>query len=72
MTNPLRVRAVVDELPASEASAVHRFAEAVRALSDDPRSANVERYLVASRALEDFRSRGEPRPESRGLTKGRT
>jgi hypothetical protein len=40
-----------------EPSAVSAFVEAVRALSDDPRSESVERYLVASRALEDSRSR---------------
>jgi hypothetical protein len=36
-------------------SAVRRFVDAVVALSDDPRPDNIERYLVASRALEDFR-----------------
>jgi hypothetical protein len=33
------------------------FVDAVLALLDDPKSANVERYLVASRALDDSRSR---------------
>jgi hypothetical protein len=37
------------------------FVEAVLALSDDPRSENVERYLAASRALEDSRSKSKPR-----------
>jgi hypothetical protein len=36
-------------------SAMRRFVDAVVALSDDPRPDNIERYLVASRALEDFR-----------------
>jgi len=42
-------------------SSVRRFVDAVLALSDDPRPDNVERYLVASRALEDSRSRRTPR-----------
>lgn len=45
-------------IPADENSAVNRFVDAVRALSDDPRPETVARYLVASRALEDFRSSG--------------
>jgi hypothetical protein len=44
------------ELPTDERSAVRRFFEAVLALSDDPRPENVERYLVASSALENSRS----------------
>jgi hypothetical protein len=47
------------------------IAKTVLALSDNPGPENVERYLVASRALEDLRSRREPRLEARGLTKGR-
>ena len=47
---------------APEPSAARRFIEAVLALSDDPRPENVEEYLVASRALDDSRSRKEPRP----------
>ena len=50
------------EFPAAEPSAVDRFVEAVRALSDDPRPENVELYLVASRALEDSRLSETPRP----------
>jgi hypothetical protein len=46
---------------ADEDSAVSRFVEAVRALSDDPRPETVALYLVASRALEDFRSSGSGR-----------
>jgi hypothetical protein len=34
-------------------SALGRFVEAVRALSFDPRPENVERYLLASTALDD-------------------
>ena len=49
---------------------MRRFFEAVLALSDDPRPESVERYLIASRALEDSRSKNVA-PESRGLTKGR-
>ena len=43
-------------LPEPSPSAVGALVEAVLALSDDPRHENVERYLVASRALEDSRS----------------
>jgi uncharacterized protein HemY len=50
------------EFPASEHAAIRRFVEAVRALSDDARPENVDRYLVASRALDDSRSRRTPRP----------
>jgi hypothetical protein len=46
---------------AEEGEAVRPFVEAVLALSDDPRPENVERYLVASRALEDSRSKRTPR-----------
>jgi hypothetical protein len=42
-------------------SAVRAFVDAVLALSDDPQPANVERYLVASHALEDSRSMTNPR-----------
>jgi hypothetical protein len=64
----LRGVAEVGEVPAPT---VRSFIDAVLALSDNPRPENVERYLVASRALEDPRSKREPRLESRGLTKGR-
>jgi hypothetical protein len=37
--------------------AIRAFVDAVLALSDDPEPENVERYLVASRALEESRSR---------------
>jgi hypothetical protein len=36
-------------------AAVRLFIAAVRALSDDPRQANVARYLAASRAMDDSR-----------------
>jgi lipoyl-dependent peroxiredoxin len=45
----------------SSADTVRRFVEAVLALSDDPRRENVERYLAASRVLEDARSKRKPR-----------
>jgi hypothetical protein len=48
-------------LPPPKPSAVSALVEAVRVLSDDPQPDNVERYLVASRALEDSRSRKKPR-----------
>jgi hypothetical protein len=44
-----------------EPSPVRRFVEAVLAVSEDPQPENVERYLVASRALEESRSRRKPR-----------
>jgi hypothetical protein len=43
-------------LASSERSAFRQFVDAVLALSDDPGMANVERYLDASRALEELRS----------------
>jgi hypothetical protein len=58
----LRRTAGEGEFAASEYSALRRFVDAVLALSDDPQPENVERYLVASRALEDSRSRRKPRP----------
>jgi len=48
--------------PAYRAPAVRRFVEAVQALSANPQPENVERYLIASRALERPRSRRKPRP----------
>jgi hypothetical protein len=50
------------DFAAPEPSTVRRFVEAVLTLSDNPRQENVERYLVASRALEDSRTRKKPRP----------
>ena len=49
------------ELPPLESQATRRFVDAVLALSDDPASRNVERYLVASRALESCRSKRKPK-----------
>jgi hypothetical protein len=45
-------------------TAISHFVEAVRALSDDPRRANVVRYLAASRALDDLRERAH-QPDER-------
>jgi hypothetical protein len=39
-------------LPPPQPDAIRRLVDAVVALSDDPKRANVERYLAASRALE--------------------
>ena len=44
-----------------EPSAVRRFVAAVLAVSEDPQPENVERYLAASRVLEDARSNRKPR-----------
>lgn len=52
------------ELPSHDSSTLRVFVEAVLALSDDPAQSNVERYLRASRLLED--SRLAPMPESTG------
>jgi hypothetical protein len=49
----------------SEQNAVREFVDAVRALSDDPGPANLERYLAVSRELEELR-RPRPRSRSRG------
>jgi len=56
----LRRIAKDDEVP--EPSAIRRFVETVRALSDDAGPENVDHYLVASRALDDSRSSRTPRP----------
>jgi hypothetical protein len=53
------LRRIDEGFPPPESS-VRRFVEAVLALSDNPRPENVERYLVASRALEDSRSSRKP------------
>jgi hypothetical protein len=55
------LRRIAEGFPPPEPSAVRRFVEAVRALSDDPRPENVERYLLASHALEGPRSKRTPR-----------
>jgi hypothetical protein len=47
--------------PVPDPSKVHRFVEAVLAVSDDPQPENVVRYLVASHALEDSPSSSTPR-----------
>jgi hypothetical protein len=43
--------------PLSHEAAVEHFVDAVVAFSDDPGPANLERYLRASRSLEESRSR---------------
>ncbi len=65
------LRRIAEGFPPPEPSAVRRFVEAVRALSDDPRPENVERYLLASYALEGPPLEKNSAPRSRGLTKGR-
>jgi hypothetical protein len=54
------LRRIAEGFPPPEPLAVRRFVEAVLALSDNPLPENVERYLVASRALEDSGSRRTP------------
>jgi hypothetical protein len=49
-----------------ERSAFRQFADAVVDFSDDPGPENLERYLAASRALEESRAQGrQPDPVSR-------
>jgi hypothetical protein len=48
-------------LESSEQRALAEFVDAVRALSDEPTRANVERYLAESSALEH-----RPSPRTRG------
>jgi hypothetical protein len=56
------LRRIAEGLPSPEPSAIRRFVEAVLAVSEeDPQPENVERYLVASRALDESRSRRKPR-----------
>jgi hypothetical protein len=47
--------------PLSHQAAVEHFVDAVVAFSDDPGPANLERYLEASRSLEESRGRGQER-----------
>jgi hypothetical protein len=56
------LRRIAKDGEVSESSAVRRFVDAVRALSDDAGPENVDHYLVASRALDDSRSSRTPRP----------
>ena len=55
------LRRITEGLASPEPSAIRRFVEAVLAVSEDPQPETVERYLVASRALEESRSRRKPR-----------
>ena len=50
-----RARVGTRLLDPTERDAVRELIDAVHALSEDPRRANVDRYLAASRALEDVR-----------------
>jgi len=40
-----------------------QFVDAVLAFSEDPRPANLERYLAASRAVEEARAAARPRSQ---------
>ena len=53
-----RVEMEPRELSPSRTSAIRQFAWAVLELLDEPGPENVERYLAASRALEDSAGRG--------------
>ena len=52
-----------------ERGALQDFVDAVLALSDNPEPANLERYLAASRSLEESRS-GQTPPPARPRTRG--
>ena len=47
-------------LASAEGTAFRQFVAAVLALSDDPGPANLERYLAASRSLEEAQRRVPP------------
>ena len=47
------------------------FVDAVLALSDDPGPANLERYLAASRELDESQQQAAPAPEVRKRARGR-
>jgi hypothetical protein len=49
----------------AERSALRRFVDAVLAFSKDPGPANLERYLAASRSLEESRRPGQTGPQDR-------
>jgi hypothetical protein len=49
----------------AERSALRQFADAVLAFSKDPGPANLERYLAASRSLEESRRSGQTGPQAR-------
>jgi hypothetical protein len=54
----------------AEKSAFRQFADAVVAFSDDPGPDGLERYLAASRALEEARRSREPATQTRASGKG--
>jgi hypothetical protein len=47
--------------------ALRQFVEAVHGLSEDPGPASLERYLAASRALEESKNPGTTKPRSLAL-----
>jgi hypothetical protein len=47
-----------------QGSALRRFVAAVHDFSDDPGPENLERYLEASRELEEAQAQGSSEPES--------
>jgi hypothetical protein len=56
--------------PLSHQAAVEHFVDAVVAFSDDPGPANLERYLEASRSLEESRGGQERRKRFSGTPRG--
>jgi hypothetical protein len=51
----------------AERSSVRQFVDAVLAFSVDPGPANLERYLAASRSLEESRRPRQTRPQAHRL-----
>ena len=54
----------------AERDSFREFVNAVLALSDDPEPTNVERYLEASRALEETQRSRQTRPRARARSEG--
>jgi hypothetical protein len=61
-----RVRVRYEDI--DQHSAIGRFVAAVLALSDDPAPPNLDRYLIASRRLEDARSAASSQRRDERLT----
>jgi len=62
MSQPQGHRGGMQRAPLSHEAAVEHFVDAVVAFSDDPGPANLERYLRASRLLEESRRPNRRKP----------
>jgi hypothetical protein len=56
-----------DQLTHAERSTFRQFVDAVLAFSENPGPANLERYLAASRSLEESRRSRQTRPQANRL-----